>query len=98
MKLSVLQEKIKKGLNITERVSSKSLTLPVLNNTLINTEKSFLKLSATDLEIGINWWSLAKIEKEGSIAVPSRLLFSFVNLLPNKKIDLIKKGEDLNIQ
>ena len=98
MKISILQEKIKKGLNIAERVTSKSLTLPVLNNTLISTEKSFLKLSATDLEIGINWWSLAKIEKEGSLTLPSRLLLSFINLLPNKKIDLIKKGDDLIIE
>lgn len=98
MKISILQEKIKKGLTITEKISSKSLTLPILNNVLINTEKSFLKLSATDLEIGINWWSLAKIEKEGSLTVPSRLLLSFINLLPNKKIDLIKGGNDLNVE
>jgi DNA polymerase III subunit beta len=95
MKLSILQEKIKKGLNITERVSSKSLTLPILNNTLISAEKSFLKLSATDLEIGINWWSLAKIEKEGDVTIPSRLLLNFINLLPNKKIDFTKRGDDL---
>ncbi|KPJ54763.1 hypothetical protein AMJ47_03380 [Parcubacteria bacterium DG_72] len=98
MKISILQEKIKKGLNITERVSLKSLTLPILNNVLISGEKSFLKLSTTDLEMGINWWSLAKIEKEGNLTIPSRLLLNFINLLPNKKIDLIKKGNDLNIE
>lgn len=98
MKISILQEKLKKGLNITERVSSKSLTLPILNNTLISIEKNFLNLSATDLEIGINWWALAKIEKEGKITIPSKLLLNFINLLPNKKIDLFLKGNDLNIE
>jgi len=98
MKIFILQEKIKKGLNITERISSKSLTLPILNNTLISTDKNFLNLSATDLEIGINWWALSKVEKEGKIAIPSRLLLSFINLLPNKQIDINIKNNDLNIE
>jgi DNA polymerase III subunit beta len=97
MKLSVLQEKIKEGLNFSERISSKSLTLPILNNILISTEKNFLNIISTDLEIALKWWTLAKIEKEGKITIPSRLFFSFINLLPNKKIDLDSKGFDLNV-
>ncbi|HUS48841.1 MAG TPA: DNA polymerase III subunit beta [Candidatus Paceibacterota bacterium] len=92
MELLVLQEKLKKGLNVVERTSSKSLSLPILNNILISTEKSFLNLAATDLEIGINWWVLTKVEKEGKITVPARLFSSFINLLPNKKINI--KTED----
>lgn len=98
MKLLILQEKLKEGLNIIERVSSKSLTLPILNNILLSTEKNFLNLAATDLEIGINWWALTKIEKEGKITVPSRLFFNFINLLPNKKINLEIKNNNLYIE
>ncbi|PIR72646.1 MAG: DNA polymerase III subunit beta [Candidatus Nealsonbacteria bacterium CG10_big_fil_rev_8_21_14_0_10_36_24] len=95
MKIQILQEKLKKGLNIIERISSKSLTLPILNNILISSEKNFLKLTATDLEIGINWWVLAKIEKEGKITIPSRLFSNFINLLPNKKINLEVQNNNL---
>ncbi len=95
MKVQILQEKLKEGLNIVERISSKSLTLPVLNNILISSEKNFLNLAATDLEIGINWWVLAKIEKQGKITIPSRLLSSFVGFLPNKKINLEVKNNNL---
>jgi DNA polymerase-3 subunit beta len=95
MKLIILQEKLKEGLNIIERITSKSLTLPILNNTLIKTEKNFINLSSTDLEIAILWWDLAKIEKEGKIVVPSRLLSSFINLIPNKPINL--EIENLNL-
>jgi DNA polymerase-3 subunit beta len=98
MKLLIPQEKLKQGLNIVERVSSKSLTLPILNNILIKTEKSFLNLSATDLEIGINWWILGKIEKEGNITIPSRLFFSFINLLPDKNVNLEVKNNNLLIE
>jgi len=97
MKLLILQEKLKQGLNIIERISSKSLTLPILNNILISTEKNFLNLAATDLEIGINWWILTKIEKEGKITIPSRLFSNFINLLPDKKINLELKNNTLFI-
>ena len=98
MKLLILQEKLKKGLGIVERISSKSLTLPILNNILISTEKNFLNLAATDLEIGINLWILTQIEKEGKITIPSRLFSNFINLLPNKKISLEVKNDNLFIE
>jgi DNA polymerase-3 subunit beta len=93
MNLFILQEKLKEGLNAVERIVSKSLTLPVLNNVLIKTDKNFINLAATDLEIGINWWSLAKIEKRGEIAIPISLLSGLFSLLPKKQINLqIKDG------
>ncbi len=98
MKFTILQEKLKEGLNIVERISSKSLTLPILNNILISTEKNFLNLTATDLEVGIKWWGLAKIEKQGKLTVPAKLLSNFVGLLPNKKINLQSKNNNLSIE
>jgi len=98
MKLIILQEKLKEGLKITRRVSTKSLSLPILENVLLETEKSFLKLSTTNLEIGINWWSLAKIEKEGKITIPTQVLSDFISFLPNKQIQLEKKDLILNIE
>jgi len=97
MKLTILQEKLKEGLAIVERISAKSLTLPILNNILVSVEKNFLNLAATDLEVGINWWGLAKIEKSGKITIPSRVFSNFINLLPNKKIELELKNNNLSI-
>jgi DNA polymerase-3 subunit beta len=45
-------------------------------------------LSATNLEIGINCWIGAKVEDEGAVAVPARLLVDFVNSLPPERIDM----------
>jgi len=98
MKLLVLQEKLKEGLNIIERISNKSSILPILNNTLLKTQKNFLNLATTDLEIGINWWTLAKIEKEGEIVLPTHILSNFFYLLPNKQVSLEKKDQSLIIE
>jgi len=97
MKVTLLQEKFRKGLEIVERITGKSLTLPILNNILVTAEKNFLNLAATDLEIGIKWWTLAKIEKEGKIVLPTRTLVNFISLLPNKKVEIEKKNLSLGI-
>jgi DNA polymerase-3 subunit beta len=88
MKVSVLQENLAKGLSIVGRAVATKSTLPVLGNILLSTDKSRLKLSATNLEIGINCWVGAKIEDEGAITVPARLLGEYVSNLPNERIDI----------
>ena len=98
MKLFTLQEKLKKGFQIIERISPKSFNLPILNTSLIKAKKNFLNIISTDLEIAINWWLLAKVEEEGEIAVPFSLLSNFLNLLPNKNISIIKKDKFLLLE
>lgn len=98
MIIKILQNKLKEGLNIIERITIKSLTLPILNNILIKTEKNFLSLSSTNLEIGIKWWNLAKIEKEGAIVIPSKILSDFIGFLEGGPIKLEVKDQTLTIE
>jgi DNA polymerase-3 subunit beta len=60
----------------------------VLSNVLIATDEGRLRLSATNLELGITHWIGARIEEEGSITVPSRTFTDLVNTFPNDTIDL----------
>ena len=98
MKITILKEKLKEGISIIEKISAKSISLPILNNILFSVEKNFLNLVATDLEMGIKWWTLVKTEEEGQMAIPSKILSSFVNFLPNKSVSLQSKGFDLEIE
>jgi len=98
MKITILKEKLKEGVSVIEKISQKTLTLPILQNIHLETEKNFLKLSSTNLESGINWWSLVKTEKEGKICIPTRFFSNFINLLPNKPISLEGKDLFLNIE
>jgi len=98
MKLIILQEKLKEGLNVVERITSKSLTLPILGNILLRAQKNSLSLSATDLEIGINWQILAKTEEEGQIIIPSQTISSLIGLFPNKPVTVSAKGLTANIE
>jgi len=88
MKLSCLQENLSKGLAIVGRAVATRTTLPITNNVLLATDQGRLKLAATNLEIAISCWLGAKVEEEGAITIPARLLTDFVNSLPNERVDM----------
>jgi DNA polymerase-3 subunit beta len=88
MKLSCLQENLNRGLSIVGRAVATRTTLPITNNVLLATEESRLKLVATNLEMAISCWIGAKVEEEGAITVPARLLTEFISALPNDKVDI----------
>ncbi|GIV89609.1 MAG: DNA polymerase III subunit beta [Chloroflexus sp.] len=89
MKLTCMQDDLKRGLAaISHAVAGKSATLPVLANVLLATDDGRLKLTATNLEVGINRWIGANIAQAGAVAVPAKLLADVVGGLPNDKVTL----------
>ena len=88
MKATVLQENLAHGLNVVSRAVSARSTLPVLSNILIATDEGRLRLSATNLELGITCWIAARIEQEGSTTVPARTFSDLVNTLPGEQVSL----------
>jgi DNA polymerase-3 subunit beta len=94
MKVSVLQENLAHGLGIVSRAVSPRSTLPVLANVLIATDDGRLRLSATNLEMGITAWIGAKIEEEGSTTAPSRTFGDLINTLPNDQVDMHLNGRN----
>ena len=88
MRVSVLQENLHKGLSIVNRAIPSRPSLPVLSNVLLSTEDQRLKLSATNLELGITCWIGAKVEEDGATTVPSRILLDLVGNLSPERVDL----------
>lgn len=98
MKVEVLKENFKNGLNVVEKIVGKNLSLPILDNVLISAEDNFLSLSSTDLETAIKLWILTKIIKKGKTVVPAKFLSNFISLLPNEKIILEEKKQGLYVE
>lgn len=97
MKITVNQKNLKKALLLVEKVVSKNNSLPILNNILLKTENGRLKVSATNLEIGVNYIIGAKIEEVGQIAVPARIISDFIGNMVDDKVLLTTKNNILNI-
>ncbi|MBE0410995.1 MAG: DNA polymerase III subunit beta [Anaerolineales bacterium] len=88
MKVTVLQENLAHGLNIVSRAVSPRSTLPVLSNVLVATDEGRLRLSTTNLELGITCWIGAKIEEDGSTTVPARTFTELVSTLSDQQVEM----------
>ncbi len=98
MKFKCLTYHLKEALALTEKISNKNITLPILNSVLISTKKKELKIIVTNLEVGIEIKIPAKIEQEGENAVPAKLLYNFLSNLPSSEnIELENFQNNLNI-
>ncbi len=86
MKVTVLQENLARGLGTVSKAVSPRSTLPVLANILIASDEGRLRLSATNLEMGITCWIPARIEEEGSTTVPARTFSDLVSALPSDQV------------
>ena len=95
-----MQENLARGLSVVSRAVSTRSTLPVLANVLLRTEDAGLKLTATNLEIGITYWVPGKIDTDGAITVPARLLADLVSSLPSsERVDLeLQPGDTLHLR
>lgn len=92
MKVICTQENLKNGLAIVSRIVGSSSTLPILNNVLLETENGQLKISGTNLEIGISTYIRCKIEGEGGVCLGAKTLQDLINNLPSENIT-IESGE-----
>ncbi|MDO9399285.1 MAG: DNA polymerase III subunit beta [bacterium] len=97
MKILSLQENLKQGLFIVSHIAGKNINLPILNNVMIKAHEGNIKILATNLEMGITTIVRGKIEEEGSFTVDSKIISECINLLPNKKIGIELKDNNLLI-
>lgn len=98
MKIICLQENLKENMIILERFCSKNQTTPVLGSVLLKAQKGILKLFTTDLEVGVEIQVSCKVEKEGEVVVPIKLLTQFIQNLPNIKIIIEEKNKNIFIE
>lgn len=100
MKASVLQNHLAHGLGMVSKAVSPRSTLPVLANVLVTTDAGRLRLSATNLELGISCWIPGTISEEGAVTVPARTFADLVNALPPEPIQLAlnTRTQTLNVR
>jgi len=97
MKLIILQENLHQALVQAERFVDSKPQLPVLANVLLSCKEGAFFVSSTNLETGIKLRVGAKIEKEGAITVPAKLLSEVVGSLSPGKINLETEKESLMV-
>jgi DNA polymerase-3 subunit beta len=89
VRVTCKQQDLSRGLSIVGHAVSNRSTLPILANILLTADQGRLKLSATNLEIGINCWVDAEVHEEGATTVPAKTFSELVSSLTQGQVDLI---------
>lgn len=86
MKFAVTKDALLDGLQRIQNVVSSRATLPVLTNALVETTETGLRLTTTDLEVGIRCDVPAQVERAGATTIPAKRLASIIRELPSAEI------------
>ncbi len=99
MKFSCLQKDILRALNIAQKATGTTGTLPILENILLSAEGQFVEISATNLDISITATLDAHVLNEGKTTLPAKTIVSWIGLASGDTIDFLKsEGEKINVK
>ncbi len=100
MRIKTSKESLLKGIQVVQNAVSTKSTLPILSHILVEAKKGSIKLTTTDLEIGVSVKIDGEVLEEGSITVPARKFSEIVKELPSQfPIEVfLKKGQSVSIE
>lgn len=98
MKINCLLQNLKDIIQIAERNTARNQTLPILNTIFIEASTGKIKIKATNLETAVEITLSGKIEENGSVAVPAKILSMFLSNINDNQITLESKKENLFIK
>lgn len=88
MKIKILKNNLVENVQNVQNVISSRSSLPILLNILIEADKNGIKLTSTDLDIGITSTVLSEVEEEGALTVPAKRFYEIVKELPDEDITI----------
>ncbi|MCL4354881.1 DNA polymerase III subunit beta [Patescibacteria group bacterium] len=98
MRFVFLTENLQKKLSFLNHAISGRSSLPILSNFLLEAKKGKLRISATDLEIGVIVETPANIEEEGEITIPAKTFSDLLSNIDEEKITIKLVGTNLDVK
>jgi len=94
MKFTITKQSFLDALQQVQHVVSNRTTLPILSNVLIEATGGELKLTTTDLDVGVSGSVEATVEKEGATTLPVKRLVSIIRELPAESVEVSVDGKN----
>lgn len=86
MEFTVNKADLQRELAFTQGVIERKTTIPILANLLVEADQGTVRLTATDLELGIHCSFPATVDQPGSGTIPAKRLLDYVRLLPEEPV------------
>lgn len=90
MEIKVTRSELLKGLGVIQGIVERKTTMPILTNFLLGTpNEKGISITATDVEVGINYICPAEVSAKGEVLVQARKLYDIVRELPEEPIRIL---------
>src|SRR5713101_8306805 len=94
MKVVTQRDELAQKLGTVARAVSTRASVQILSGVLLRAEAGRLNLAATDLELSLRSSLEARVDGEGAVVVPGRLLVDLVRLLPASEVTFEYRAEE----
>ena len=99
MKLTITHHHFLRALRLAERIAAQKADLTILQYLLLEAKEGQSFLRATNLHLGVEARFPSKVEEEGVVALPRKVVTDFVQSLPSEgTITLSSDGKDIVLQ
>lgn len=97
MKFKVDKSVLCEGIQVVQNIITAKSTLPILSNILIETQQDKIRLTATDLDVGITCVIPVDVQEAGAITVPAKRFSDIIKELPAQSVSITTKKNNLVI-
>src|SRR3954451_2608858 len=94
MKAACSREVLTQKLAVVSRGVSTRTAVQILGGILLNAEGGHLMLAATDMELSLRASLEARVEGDGAVVVPGRLLVELARLLPDTEVSIEQRADE----
>jgi DNA polymerase-3 subunit beta len=98
MEITIPHTKLLQALELVGRISTKHVTLPVLQCVLLEAKDKVIKIQATNLEISIEITIEGDVIEEGVVAVPAQTFLQSIQFINKKDITLRTEDQVLQLE
>ena len=98
MKFKVEKDILLNGIQVVQNIITSKSALPILSNILIEAQQDSLRLTATDLDVGISCVIPVETQEIGAITIPAKRFSDIIKELPLDNVNVAtKKNNQVNI-
>lgn len=95
MKFNIQKDVLLSGIQTIQNIITTKAALPILSNVLLETQADGLRLTATDLDVGISCVIPVDTQEPGSITIPAKRFGDIIRELPSNSVDITTKKNNL---
>jgi DNA polymerase-3 subunit beta len=98
MKFTITRQNLHQGLTAVSASIPSKTTLPILSNILIEAKDGAVRISGTDLDVGVRVRVPAEVKEPGTLTAPGRKLQEITRELADQPVDVTTRGDQLELR